>query len=200
MARRGFGRNEGLTDTQIGQNIASQLGTVFSLRPQAKYLTGARATLKINGNIVGFAFQITWNCRTEATEIYTIDDPLPWEVAPKRISVTGTLGLFQLPGDSPIAKLIQSDIATFLTNKYITIEVRDSATDNIIFQTNKAMVTGQQGEVASERLSTVVLTWTAVGWRSENAPKPIPDSKMTSSPNNTGPKSLLDQIKNKIGF
>jgi len=197
MARRGFGRNDGLTDTQVGKNIAGQLGTVFTLRPQAKYMTGARAVLKVNGNIIGFAFQITWSARTEATEIYTIDDPLPWEVAPKRISVSGTLGLFQLPGDSPVARKMQTDIATFLTGKYITIDVRDAATDNILFQTNKAVVTGQQGDVSAERLSTMTLTWTAVGWRAENPPSPIPDDQLQSSP---GQKSAWDAAKKKMGF
>lgn len=205
-ARRGFDRGGSgpLPNTVIEQkaanNVSSQLGTIFTLKPQAKYLTGARTIIRVNGDVVAFAFQVTWNCRTEATEIYTIDDPLPWEIAPKTISVTGTLGLFQLPGDSPIARLMQADIANFLMNKYITIEVKDVASDNIIFKTNKAIVTGQQGEVASERLSTMTLTWTAVGWRAENEPKPITDKDMTKSPNDASPKGVGDLIKQKLGF
>lgn len=200
MARRGFGRNEGLTDTQVGRNIAGQLGTIFTLKPQAKYLTGARTTIRVNGSIVAFAFQVTWNVRTDATEIYTIDDPLPWEIAPKTVSVSGTLGLFQLPGESPTAKLLQADVATFLMNKYITIEVKDSASDNVIFKTNKAIVTGQQGEVSSEKLSTMMLTWTAVGWRAENQPSEINEDKMKTSPSSTKTKGSWDKSKEKLGF
>lgn len=200
MARRGFGRNEGLTDTQIGKNIAGQLGTVFTLKPQAKYLTGARTIVRLNGDLVAFAFQVTWSCRTEVTEIYTIDDPLPWEIAPKTISVTGTLGLFQLPGHSPTARLMQADIANFLMNKYIDIEVKDAATDNVMFKTNKAIVTGQQGEISSERLSTMTLTWTAIGWQAENVPTQIANDAMKSSPSNTSPKGVGDLIKQKLGF
>lgn len=197
-ARRGFDRGGSgpvtAVEQKLANNVSSQFGTIFTLKPQAKYLTGARTIIRVNGDVVAFAFQVTWNCRTEVTEIYTIDDPLPWEIAPKTISVTGTLGLFQLPGDSPTARLMQADVATFLMNKYITIEVKDAASDNIIFKTNRAMVTGQQGEVTSEKLSTMTLSWTAIGWRAENEPKQIEDKNMSGPPD--APKGLLEQVKN----
>jgi len=201
MARRGFGRNE--SDPSFAENMSASLGTVFTLKPQAQYLTGARTIIRINGNIVAFAFSVTWNARTEVAEINTIDDPLPWELGPKRIDVSGTLGLFQLPGQSPLVSRFQGDVATFLMNKYISIEVKDSATDVIIFRTGRAMVTGQQGEVSSEQVGRITLTWRAVGWQAENPPKPFATADMASDPTNPNAGVLSKAgsfLKSKLGF
>lgn len=201
MARRGFGRNE--SDPSFADNFASSFGTIFTLKPQAKYMTGARTILRINGSVVAFAFSVSWNARTEATEIYTIDDALPWEIAPKRIEVSGTLGLFQLPGQSPLVSRFQSDAASFLMNRYISIEVKDSATDAIIFKAGSAMITGQQGEISSEQMGRTVLTWKAVGWQAENPPTPFTSDEMEKDPDSLGGgivSSGWSFVKNKVGF
>lgn len=174
MPRRGFDRGTGDVTNQeqvLADQFGSQFGTIFTLKPQAKYTTGARTILKVNNQIIAFAFGVTWNISTSAEEIYTIDDPLPWELAPKRIEVNGTLSLFQVPGKSPQAMTIQSDVASFLMNKYIVIEVKDSATDATLLKVGSAMVTGQQGSLNSQQLGTVNLTWKAVGWQIEHPPK-----------------------------
>lgn len=203
MARRGFNRNE--SNPTALENFGSSVGSVFTLKPQAKYLTGARTILRINGNVVAFAFSVSWSARTEATEIYTIDDALPWEIAPKRIEVSGTLGLFQLPGQSPLVSRFQSDPATFLMNKYISIEVKDSATDAIIFKAGSAMVTGQQGEIGSEQMGRMTLTWRAVGWQAENPPTPFTADEMKADPDSLDAGSLSPQgiksfVKGKLGL
>lgn len=206
MSRRGFGRGEGGTgfdaENFYADQFGSQFGTIFTLRPQAKYLTGARTVLKINGSIIAFAFQVSWEARTSVEDIITIDDPLPWELAPKRIEVSGTLGLFQIPGQSPQAMTIQSDVASFLMNRYITIEVKDTATDATIFRTGSAMITGQQGSLNSEQLGITNLTWKAVGWQAENPPELPSKKEMDSAP--LGADGVFNQIgnaiKGKFGF
>jgi hypothetical protein len=196
MARRGFTRNEGQSVQNVAENVLSQAGTVFTTRPGAKMMSGSRTVLKVNGNLIGFAFAVSWSVSTEGTEIYTIDDPVAYEIAPKRISVTGTLGLFQIPGRSAQAELMQSDMASFLANKYITIEVKDSATDQLLFLTNRAMITGQSADLRAEQLGTMQLTWKAVGWQAEASPQPPKGiDKKASEANSTNP---LDQIKQKF--
>jgi len=173
MDRPGFGRNVGFGSTvgnAAADAVASNFGNILSLRPQAKYMTGARTILKINERLIGFAFQVSWNINTEQTEIYTIDDTLPHEIAPKRISVSGSLGAFVIPGRSATAEVIQSDMRSFLTHKYITIEVRDSVTDEILFKTNNAVITNNQTSLNADQASTMQLTWKAVGWLSEQSP------------------------------
>ena len=128
------------TEEQLAANAASNI-SVISLKPNAKYASGARTTLKINNQIIGFAFSVSWNIRTTVSEIRTIDTYLPYELAPKHVTVDGTLGMFHIPGRGLSSELIQADVLNFLQQKYISIEVRDSATDNLLFATTKAMVT-----------------------------------------------------------
>lgn len=175
---------------QTAENVVGSLSGIFSLKPMAKYFSGARCVLKINNKIIGFAFAISWNIRTEAVEIETIDDYLPYEIAPQRISVNGTISGFRIPGSGPTQDLIQTDIASFLHQRYIEIEVRDSQTDNIIFATKKALITGRQENVRSDSLSDMSLTFKAIGWADERtpaAPKDVGESLDSSNAKNGRP-------------
>lgn len=200
--RTGFDRGSG--NQRFDQNLTDSLGSILSLRPQAKYMTGARTIIRVNGNIVAFAFQVTWNVRTEGTEINTIDDPLPWEIAPRKIEVSGTLGMFQVPGQSPQVQTIQSDVGSFLMNRYITIEVKDSSTDSIIFRAGSAMITGQQSELTSDQIGRTTLTWKAVGWQAENPPSTPKDQLKTDddveSSMSKANKGIKDFVKDKASF
>jgi len=195
--RKGFDRGTGLENYLTGavENLISAAGTIASLRPSAKYMTGARTVLKINGNIVGFAMQVSWAINTEQTEIYTIDDYMPYEIVPRRVSVNGTLGMFMIPGRSPTAEIIQSDSLSFLFNKYITIEVRDSVTDNILFKTNKAVITSSSGDLRADQLGSMTLQWRAIGWINETSPQ-IPSSwNKTADAVSADPSAISEKTK-----
>lgn len=64
MARQGFGRNESLTVDRVANNLLSNIGNI-STKPEAKYVTGARCVIKVNGRLVGFAFSVSWNVQTD---------------------------------------------------------------------------------------------------------------------------------------
>ena len=152
-------------------NAASNVSNIISIKPDAKYASGARTTLKINNEIIGFAFSVAWNIRTTVTEIRTVDDYLPYELAPKHVTVDGTFGMLHIPGVGLSSELIQSDFLNFLHQKYIAIEVRDSKTDNLLFFTAKAMVTGRQEVLQSEQLGRMQVSWQAIGWKDEREPR-----------------------------
>ena len=192
--RSGFDRSA--SGNSFADNALSSLSSILSLRPQAKYMTGARTIIRVNGDIVAFAFQVAWSIRTEVTEINTIDDALPWELAPKRIEVTGTIGMFQVPGQSPQVMTIQSDVGSFLMNRYITIEVKDSSTDAVIFRAGTAMITGQQSELSYEQIGRTTLTWKAIGWQVENPPK-TPEDQSDSEVKSSLDKAS-DYLKSKM--
>jgi hypothetical protein len=157
-----------LSDNAIGGNI----GGIVSTRPSAKYITGARIIIKVNGRLVGFAFNISWNINNTITKIQTIDDYNAWELAPKRVEVNGTIGCFHIPSQGPGVNLMQADILSFLFQKYITIEARDSRTDQLLFLTNKAMITSRSQSVTAEQLSQITLNWEAIGYEDERKPEP----------------------------
>lgn len=195
MAENQLDKNTNLLN-EVGPNFAQSVQGVFSIRPMAKYLSGARCILKVNGKIVGFAFAISWNIRTEATEINTIDDYMPYELAPQRVSVSGTISGFRIPGSSPTQELIQADLFNFLHQRYIEIEVRDSTTDNIIFLTKRALITGRTENIKSDSLSDISLSFKAIGWADERPPKQ-PDG--IGKPVDTlGQPSIGDKVQSAI--
>jgi hypothetical protein len=160
----------------IGQNLNSGISGIFSTKPTAKYASGARCVLKINGQPSAFAFAISWRINTQVTEILTIDDYFPAELAPQRISVEGTISALHIPGRSVGTELWQADALHFLFQQYIDIEVRDSATNELLFHTNRAIITSRQEDLRVDSLANVQLTWKAIGFQDERKPE-LPDSK-----------------------
>lgn len=154
------------TDNVLGGNLSG----IFSARPSAKYASGARCVLKINSRPVGFAFGIQWRIDTLFTEINAIDNPLSEELAPRAIKVTGSISALHIPGESAGAKLWQPDVLSFLFHQYITIEVRDSVTNQLLFFTPKAVITSRQEDVKVDDLAQVNLTFQAIGFKDEKEP------------------------------
>lgn len=179
---------------RVGQNALSNIEGILSVKPMAKYLSGARCILRMNGKIVGFAFAISWNITTDATEITTIDDYLPAELAPSRITVSGSISGFRIPGSGPGQKVLQPDVLSFLHQRYVEIEVRDSQTDNLIFFTKKALITSRSENVRSDALAEIAMNFKAIGYADERLPQ-VPDG--VGNPvdiNGTGP---IDRLANK---
>jgi hypothetical protein len=180
---------------RTGQNLLSNFEGIFSLKPMAKYLSGARCILRVNGKIVGFAFGISWNISTDATEITTIDDYLPYELAPNRITVAGTISGFRIPDSGPGQQHLQSNVATFLHQRYIEIEARDSQTDAIIFHTKRALVTNRRETINTGNLAEITLEFRAIGFRDEQIPKELKDSSL--GPVDYNGTSTLDKLGKK---
>ena len=130
---RGFDLGESLARAGTGLIRESGAGEVFSTKPRAKFASGARTIVRINGKPLAFAFQVQWQIETKQTEIRTIDDYLPYEFAPSIVSVSGSLSGWHIPGEGATQQNIQSNVLSFLFHQYITIEVRDSATDALLF-------------------------------------------------------------------
>lgn len=184
---------------QLANNIGSNVAGIFSTKQSAKYASGARSILKINGKVVGFAFGISWRINTSVTDINTIDDYFPAELAPQRITVEGTLNALHIPGQSAGTELWQPDALNFLFQQYITIEVRDSSTDQLLFYTSKAMITSRSEDIRVDQLSSVNLSWRAIGFQDERKPElaqKINDEKPKSP--NKQPESRLQNAVNKL--
>lgn len=182
---------------EVLQNVAEQGTSIFSIKPMAKYLSGARCVLRVNGKIIGFAFGISWKITTSATEIRTIDDYLPYELAPKHIAVEGNITGFRVPGFGPSAELIQTDMLSFLHQRYIEIEVRDSQTDNLIFLTRRALVTSRTENVRSNQLADLNIQFKAIGWSDERSPEYPTGYEGVERVDENGTNPVED-LKNKV--
>jgi len=191
--------NQGLLPTSgdIFDNAASNLTSIFSIKPMAKYLSGARCVLRVNGKIVGFAFGISWKIDTAVTEIRTIDDYFPYELAPQQISVEGTISGFRIPGFGPGKELMQTDALAFLHQRYIEIEVRDSQTDNLIFTTKRALVTSRSENVKANQLADMTLNFKAIGWADERTPDYLDNSSTAKvEANSSGTNRFTNPLGN----
>jgi hypothetical protein len=158
--------SDALTDdfASIGGNIANAGKSVH------RYMTGSRAIIKVNGDLMGFAHSASFRVNTSQTSINTIDDWTPYEIAPSRVTIEGTLGTFHIPGKGASKQLVQSNVLSFLFHRYITIEIRDRKTNELVFQTNKAVITSRHQELKAGELSTVTLNFVAMGWVDEMVP------------------------------
>jgi hypothetical protein len=194
MADNKLDSGQGLVSGLAG-NLASNIDGIFSIKPMAKYLSGARCTLKINGKIIGFAFGISWNIETSVTEINTIDDPLAYELAPQNIAVTGQISGFRIPGSGPGQMLIQGDVLSFVHQRYVEIEVRDTQTDNLIFLTKKAIITNRSESIRTDALAEMTLNFKAIGFADERTPK-LPDG--VGSPVSSSGIDPLTSLTNKV--
>lgn len=164
---------------QLTDNILEgNLGGIISTRPSAKYMSGARCVLRINSRPVAFAFGITWRVDTLYTEINTIDNILPEELAPKAIKVSGNISALHIPGQGIGVQLWQPDVLSFLFHQYITIEVRDSTTGQLLFFAPKAAITSRQEDIKVDELAQVALSFIAIGFKDEKTPE-VPNNALT---------------------
>jgi hypothetical protein len=154
--------------------------------------------MKINGKITGFAFGISWRISTSVTEINTIDDYFPAELVPQRIQVEGTISALHIPGQSAGTELWQPDSLNFLFQQYITIEVRDSATDQLLFYTSKAMITSRSEDIRVDALANVTLSWRAIGFQDERRPELAEGVRTSSAGDNTQPQSRLQSTASDV--
>lgn len=149
----------------------SGVGELLSTKQKAKYSSGARTIIRINGVPLAFAFQVSWDITTAHQEIRTVDDYLPYELAPQMVQVTGSLGGWHIPDSGPTALNIQQNVLSFLFHRYITIEVRDRTTDALLFFTKNAVITSRSESISTDNLSRLKLDFKAIGWKDEKEPR-----------------------------
>jgi len=190
------GAVSGLTDSIL----KSAVGGLSPLNNFGRYMTGARAIIKINDKLFGFAFAVNYNINTEYAENQTIDDYVAYELMPTRISVNGTLSMFHVPGKGPTNQLVQANILSYLMHRYITIEISDQTTGQTIFKTNKAVITSKAQSLQAGELSTIQLSWKALGWVDEMTQ---PDYPKDTAGEDTGGGAVaggISAITGALGF
>lgn len=184
--------------TNLANNLASNVSGVFSTKIAAKYTSGARTMLKINGKLVAFAFGVSWRINTAVTDINTIDNPFPAELVPQRVTVEGSISAMHIPGQSAGTELWQPDVLNFLFQQYLTIEVRDTS-DQLLFYASKAMITSRSEDLRVDSLGQVTLTFRAIGFQDERRPEVAQGALGgTSGGTSTQPQSRLKQITSQV--
>ena len=165
------------TAAQLQDNVLSNVQGMLSTS-SGKYVTGARAIIRIDGKLAAFATEISWNVNLTQDEITTIDDYTVYEYAPKRITIEGTIGGFYIPTNgSPTLIGFQANALSFLFQKYITIEAKDRKTDATLLRATKAVITGSSMDIKAEQMAGLTLRWKSIGWEDEKEPNYPSDIK-----------------------
>jgi hypothetical protein len=142
---------------------------------KVKYVSGARVVVKLNKHIVTFANSISWEVATSHTPLYTIDRYLPYELMPTMITVRGTIGGFRRPEFSPTSYKFQSNIQSFLFNRYITIEVYDSVNpEMILIKVDRAVINRRSETYKAGQLGQIMFDWEGIGFEDYRMPKAPP--------------------------
>lgn len=175
-------------------NAASNLSGIISTRQSAKYMSGARCVLRVNSQPVGFAFGIQWRIDTTFAELNVIDNPISEELVPKAIRVSGSISALHIPGESIGVQLWQADMLSFLFHQYITIEVRDSATNQLLFYAPQAVISSRQEDIKTDDLAQVSLSFIAIGFRDEKTPTVPKDFDVRAKKSDNGDLNIDKQI------
>lgn len=183
------GKASGLADSLL----KSAVGGISPLNNFGRYMTGSRAIIKVNDKLFGFAFSVTYNINTEHTENITIDDYVAYELMPTRITINGTMSMLHIPDHGPTKELVQANVLSYLMHRYITIEISDQTTGQVLFKTNKAVITNKNQTLTAGELSTITLTWKALGWVDELTTPFYPDG---GTGEQTGASGLGSAIRN----
>jgi hypothetical protein len=121
-------------------------------------------------------------------------------MVPQRISIDGSISALHIPGTSPSTLGWQPDVLSFLFAPYVSIEARDSATNQIIFATDKAVIVTRSEELRVDQLSQVTLRWRAIGFIDEKTPA-TPNNYNQPAPAKTagGPAKPPSRLITDIG-
>ena len=154
----------------LTDNLVSNVQGLLDMAPAAKHVSGPRAIIRINGKLAAFATSIQYRINAQQDEIFGIDDYFPQELAPKKITVEGTIGGLYLAHKGFVEMQIVPSALSFLFHKYLEIEIKDRVTDYLLFKTTKAVITGYSNNIQAEQMSSVSLTFRAIGWQDNITP------------------------------
>lgn len=136
-------------------------------------LSGARSILSVNGSPFAAGYVLNYDLRTEQYPLYTVDSPLPAELCPDKIMVSLSMRIFRTVDNDPVRLGIAppADLAGgtlvdkgFTEFNYLTIELRDKLTDQMILYIPKASINSRSGGITAESLLSETISITGIGF------------------------------------
>jgi len=157
------------------QNLKASAASLISLNPQPRIMTGARAVLRINNNIVALCNNVQYEVSTDWQEIRGIDELIPNDLAPTSYSVKGSMSIYRVPNRSPVKDFLQQDMFRGIIWPLTTIEIRDKRTDELIMLVKRAAITNRSESFTKNQLTSTNLSFVGIGFRDEAMPEVLPD-------------------------
>lgn len=139
-----------------------------------KVFTGARAIIKLNGDLMVFATDVSYSIETEYKPLREIDNSLPAELTPGQIAIQVVASGLRIPFGSPTMSRLAPTIMNAMTQPYCTIELRDRLTDATILYVAQAQMTRRGGRVSSRSMANETWTFVGIAWWDERKPAAAP--------------------------
>jgi hypothetical protein len=122
----------------------------------------------MGGKPVAAAFVADYTLETRASEIETIDNVFPAEIAPERVRVNMNLRVYRTPDNDPVLEKQapgsnlsgQIEQLAFSQSKYVFVEIKDNLGNNVMV-IPKAMVIRRSGVMSAGEFLTE--SWQIVG-------------------------------------
>lgn len=164
-----------------------------------QYSTGARARIKVNGNIIGAALDMSYSVSANITEVRTIDQFLPWELVPGQLTIKASLRRIVHPDRTLGGDALFSTIQAYLHQPYASLEVRD-ALGNVQFYA-KGMFTDIQSNIQAGQITVEGVSFIGYYWRENVAQEytPEPESAADKLKKRFSQNSLWRKVTNPLG-
>jgi len=119
-------------------------------------LTGALIKLYIGGVLYPEAQSISYTIDYGESEIYGIDSAFPQEIRQTRVSVQGQVSGIRIKASGGIqSRNARTVIKESLQAPYVSIQIRDRSTDEIILFIPQAKVTSQSSSISVKSVVTL---------------------------------------------
>ena len=114
-------------------------------------LTGAHIKVFIGGTLYNEVQSISVNISYSETPIYGIDSSLPQEIVSGNISVDGQIsGVYVKQSNGLQGKNIMTKLKDKMSQPYVSLEIRDRATDDKIIFIPQIKISNEQYSVAAK--------------------------------------------------
>lgn len=134
-------------------------------------IAGAHVLCYINGRLYSQVSGLQWDSGTPKKEIYGIDSPEPFELAPTVGRLSGRLSLFRVVGDGGLqGPGIASRYIDLPAQKYFRLQLVERRGSTVIFEAEFCTVESESWSVPAKGLVTGTMNFKAINWANEVKP------------------------------
>jgi hypothetical protein len=132
-------------------------------------VAGAHLKCFVNGKLLGYVMAVpAWVVQSDWGELREIDSVLARQLSPRMYAVSGTIQILRgrSTGGAEGAGLVPSAEA-MLRQKYLTIEIQDRISQDIVYRALRCQVINQQWQITVKGLVTGTLNFRGISFANE---------------------------------
>ncbi len=132
-------------------------------------IPSAAVVLYINGNVYGAVSSFHWTSGTPLKAVNGIDSLLVQELFASSAGVQGNVGLYRITSSGGLEGAgIVANFDQLPSEKYFTLQLVDTRTDQILFQAQQCKVESQSWGVSVRELITGTMSFRGIAWENES--------------------------------